>query len=406
MWDAWANARNRARQLGQPKTPLAHEIEYCTAGDVNTFLTHFILEVRNSKGELYPSKTLYNLCAGICRFLRVNLNRPDLNFLNASNINFNKAQKALDAQMRITTSKGVGVTKKKQAEPITFDQEKVLWEKNLLDFCNSETLSHTVYFYNCKTFGLRARDEHRMLMREQFSFCVDERGHKYLKYQGRVSKNTTGGLAQRQVQLKCVRQYDQDSPNSVYKIFELYMKLIPREGHFYRRPLQGKEIRFSLQVVGSNKLARYIPDIMKSAGFDGQYAGHSGKVTTATTLYQHGVDEQMIKERTGHRSDAVRAYKRTGSAQQEAVSVILDAPPATDRQTVINAQPLCDVKLEALDSDSLSDSELVEAVEKIEKQMTYKHKKFRKSLSLHHCDCDFLSVEEYGQFDIGNPFVL
>ena len=80
VWDVWANARNRARQLGQPKTPLAHEIEYCTAGDFNTFLTHFILEVRNSKGEFCPSKTLYNLCAGICRFLRVNLNRPDLNF--------------------------------------------------------------------------------------------------------------------------------------------------------------------------------------------------------------------------------------------------------------------------------------------------------------------------------------
>ena len=76
------------------------------------------------------------------------------------------------------------------------------------------------------------------------------------------------------------------------------------------------------------------------------------------------MSQKMIKERTGHRSDAVRAYKRTGSAQQEAVSVILDAPPATDLQTVINAKPLCDVKLQALDSDSLSDSELVEAVEK------------------------------------------
>lgn len=36
-------------------------------------------------------------------------------------------------------------------------------------------------------------------------------------------------------------------------------------------------------------------------------------MTTATTLYQMGVDEQLIKERTRHRSDTKRSYTRTGS---------------------------------------------------------------------------------------------
>lgn len=61
------------------------------------------------------------------------------------------------------------------------------------------------------------------------------------------------------------------------------------------------------------------------AGFIRNFTGHSGKVTTATTLYQIGVDEQLIKERTGHRSDAIRSYKRTGSDQQCMLSKIFDA---------------------------------------------------------------------------------
>ena len=45
---------------------------------------------------------------------------------------------------------------------------------------------------------------------------------------------------------------------------------------------------------------------------------------TATRLYQAGVDEQLIMERTGHHGvDGVRSYKRTNQEQQENLSDIL-----------------------------------------------------------------------------------
>ena len=53
----------------------------------------------------------------------------------------------------------------------------------------------------------------------------------------------------------------------------------------------------------------------------------SRRATAATRLYASGVDEQLVMERTGHRSiEGIRSYKRTSSKQQEAVSDLLTNP--------------------------------------------------------------------------------
>ena len=52
------------------------------------------------------------------------------------------------------------------------------------------------------------------------------------------------------------------------------------------------------------------------------------QVTTATTLMVRSVDEQLIMDRTGHRSlTAVRTYKRPTSEVQKEVSDLLQPPP-------------------------------------------------------------------------------
>ncbi len=49
---------------------------------------------------------------------------------------------------------------------------------------------------------------------------------------------------------------------------------------------------------------------MKQAGIEGKFTNHSLCAMTATRMFQKGVDEQLIKCVTGHKSDAVRLYKR------------------------------------------------------------------------------------------------
>ncbi len=59
------------------------------------------------------------------------------------------------------------------------------------------------------------------------------------------------------------------------------------------------------------------------AGFSSYYTNHSGKVTYATQLFENNIDEQLIMRQTGHRSGAVRNYKRPGVQHDQLVSSVL-----------------------------------------------------------------------------------
>ena len=53
-------------------------------------------------------------------------------------------------------------------------------------------------------------NEHDNLMVEQYEFGADEAA-RFVKYHGKVAKNVQGGLAQRQVEVKGIKQYAQES---------------------------------------------------------------------------------------------------------------------------------------------------------------------------------------------------
>ncbi len=63
--------------------------------------------------------------------------------------------------------------------------------------------------------------------------------------------------------------------------------------------------------MGVNKLRDTVKGLMLAAGVDGHYTNHSLRVTAATRMFSKGIEEKVIKERTGHKSDAVQAYERT-----------------------------------------------------------------------------------------------
>ena len=159
---------------------------------------------------------------------------------------------------------------------------------------------------------------------------LDEKGRVYIKYTDYGNKTNRGGLRHMKVENKSVRQYENlaDPDHCVVNLFVKYFDFIPsRDKHFYFRPLpnDGTGVpRFGQQPVGRNTLAQIIPNMCKAAGIEGRKTGHSGKVTSATALYQQNYSDQLIRERTGHRSlEALHKYKRTGSDQQYDVSMAL-----------------------------------------------------------------------------------
>ena len=81
----------------------------------------------------------------------------------------------------------------------------------------------------------------------------------------------------------------------------------------------------------------------KAAGIEGRKTGHSGRVTCATVLYHNDFSDQLIKERTGHRSlEALHKYKRTSSDQQYIVSKALQPQFTKDEDDFVPSKRLVD----------------------------------------------------------------
>lgn len=76
-------------------------------------------------------------------------------------------------------------------------------------------------------------------------------------------------------------------------------------------------------AIGINTLRNVVKDIYKEAGLKGFYTNHSLHSTAATRLYNAGLDEQLVCEITGHRSNSVCSYKRTSEKQKKSASQVI-----------------------------------------------------------------------------------
>ena len=215
------------------------------------------MEVRKKNGDEYPPKTLYALVCCFKRFF-VRNGVYSVNPLDPSDAHFGQFRTILDAEMRRLHKQGLGTTSK-QAEPITPEEEALLWKAHQFGTHSGHALLHTVYYYNCKVFGLRSYDEHRNLCCSQYVKKVDEHGRVYLEYTDYGNKTNRGGLTNLKLQAKCIRQYENESDEEhcVVNIFEKYFTSIPsRDGPFYYRPLPNVDEgvpRFSNQLVGKKQ---------------------------------------------------------------------------------------------------------------------------------------------------------
>ncbi|XP_062598901.1 uncharacterized protein LOC134260347, partial [Saccostrea cucullata] len=261
---------------------------------LNYWLQRFVLEVRKQDGSEYPPRTLYFIVCGLLRHLREE-NVHDMNFLDEHDHRFAVFRKVLDARMKELLSKGLG-TKVKQADPILPDDEEKIWTNGVFGSHSSQALQYTVFFYNCKIFGLRAFDEHRNLECSQFEIGQDEQG-KFIRFTGRSSKTYKGGLKHLQLTNKDLKHYCQEGERCLADFYRTYLEALNNDGLFYRRPLAVAGpvcVRYGEHVLGVNKLKGLMKEITGKAGLKGNFTNHSGKRTCATQLYHAGIDEQEI----------------------------------------------------------------------------------------------------------------
>ena len=206
----------------------------------------------------------------------------------------------------------------------------------------------------------------------QIELLENDEGVKFLRYTEDVSKSNRGGLKHKKVQAKSVDAFE--NPNKercVVRCYETYLSHVPEKkplNAFYLRPLvkpQGK-VWFCSSAYGRTKLSNSVSTICKLAGIPGFRTNHSLRATSATRLFESNVDEQRICEITGHRSNAVRSYKRTSEhMKMHASSIIqgcnIDVNPSKKRLCSTPKTPSCTVsKNPDTQSDSVvSDTECI-----------------------------------------------
>ena len=232
--------------------------------------------------------------------------------------------------MKAQVSHGIGISVRK-ANVITATDEDLLWSLGLLGTSHLDQLLNTVIFFVGKGFALRAGKEHRALrglpFHSQFKFIKDSDGKIFLCYMEDIGlKTNKGGLKHRKIEAKTMDLYATSNEDRCpLRAIIKYLALLPKNRTceaFYLQPWKKffRKAWYLNRPVGLNKLRSAVGAMCHAAGLPGHYTNHSLRSTAATKLYQNNVDEQIIMEITGHRSMAIRSYKRTSERQRKQAS--------------------------------------------------------------------------------------
>ena len=156
-------------------------------------------------------------------------------------------------------------------------------------------------------------------------------------------------MAQLDVSHKVVHQFAHPELGERCHVFILdkYLAKIPDSVKvndvFYVRPLN-KALEsdnapwFSSVPVGKNQLSKMVKDMCSQAQIEGKKTNHSLRASGITTLFQAGVSEKVIQDRSGHRSlDGLRKYERVSEEQQASACSAL-VPASSMTQSTPEAQ--------------------------------------------------------------------
>ncbi len=281
-------------------------------------LCSFLHEVRHQDGQEYPGKTLYDLV--LC--IQFHLEKQGVFWKLVDDADFVHVKFCLDNLIKARESACISGTGSVSA--ISDDQEELMWSKRILGESNPDKLRLTVLYLIGLNCALRGSDKHHRLRcppfdsQLQVSILPDGSGKVLVYKEGRKTKTNQGGILGRKYQQKVVKMYQcanlQCCP---VRLFEKYVSLLPKDGKstaLYKYSMlpscRSPGQWYYDKPLGVNALKTVVKDLAKTAGLEGKFSNHSLRAIAATRMFEHGVDEQLIKSITGHKSDAVHLYKR------------------------------------------------------------------------------------------------
>lgn len=312
---------------------------------VCSMMCKFIIEARQRNGNPYCPKTLLQLATNLQSYaLKENPN--SCRFMDSKNPAYKPFHNALNNISKRLLSDGIGATKN-QARVVTPDEENKLWEKGTIGTHSPNALLNAIFFYCGMYFCLRGGEEHRELKMSQLVFkdvadpSDSSKTIRCLEYTEHGSKNRKGLVHQVHLDNKIVRHYSDSSlgERCIVYLTELYCSKVPESAKakdlFYCKPktkyTAADNCWYFDIPIGRNILARKLNEMFEAASLDCDcICNHSLRATGISRLYNKGVPEKLIMERSGHLSvEGIRSYERTSEAQRKQVSKVLSDSSAS-----------------------------------------------------------------------------
>ena len=302
-------------------------------------LCRFIVEVKKYKeDEDYPGRTLYHMACA----LQNHLKKHNIMWKLVHGTDFQNFNRVLDRVMQERSALRIG-TVRRQAQVISLELEDKLWKQNVLGEDTPDKLRSTVLYLLGVNCALRAGYEHYALRHpggcttSQLSFEANSMGINCLVYrEDTVTKTNRGGLRDMKKERKIVWiKPNKDVKRCPVRIVQKYINLLPRGGvkpNLYLHSLKHTKpsVWYGSTPLGVNKVRSVVKEMLRNAGLDGFFTNHSLRRTAATRLYHAGENVKLIKEVTGHISDAVEKYETTSDAQRMRISSIIQGESHSD----------------------------------------------------------------------------
>ena len=151
----------------------------------------FHLQSQKENGEEFPPNTLHHIVCGIQHHVRMNVNST-IDFFKDSD--FADFHVCLDSEMKRLQRAG-HESKIRKAEPLTAEEQELLWKKGLLGKGSPQTLVNTMLVMNEIYFALGSGSEHRQLRADPCQITLHERPgqRSYLEYVEDISKTDLVG---------------------------------------------------------------------------------------------------------------------------------------------------------------------------------------------------------------------
>ncbi len=293
------------------------ELKTLNRSNLSVALCHFMSEIKRKDGAEFLGQTLYQITI----MLQLYLEKRGFNFKLIDDPEMFKFKNVLDNLMKGRSKDGIG--RKESSEAISLEQEEVLWGKQVFGESSPDQLRETVLYLLGVNLALRGGEEHKRLrcpgFNPQITVQKVNQGVKFLLFkEDLTSKTNQGDLSGHKCSPRELKVYGSDDPKrNIVRLFEKYISLLPSDcanSSFYKYALSSSKKTaaqwFSDRPVGVNMLKKVVRSLCKRGGIEGKFMNHSLRATCATRMFHAGIDEQVIKSFTGHKSDAVCDYKR------------------------------------------------------------------------------------------------